>query len=228
MWEYFSEGKFLSDIKFYLLVFLLFLGVITWRSCKDRRDSIPNIEYKAPEKTWVDEKKKTHSEITSVPVSSKILESLVDSLISENKKLRNATSLIQVSTKIDTVFKERIVWRDTTTGDFELSKKDDWIDVVAKGNIKSGEGEIRVGITDTISVVTKTKKHLFKPNETIIDFSTANPYNKTQAMRSFTIPERKSIVSIGPTASYSWNGTKWSPSIGIGVTYNLFSIKTRK
>lgn len=230
MWSYFSEGKFLGDIKFYILIFFLFLGVTTWKSCKDRSkiDSLPNTEYKKPEKTYVDEKGKVHSEITSTPVSTKILESLVDSLISENKRLKNTVSFVQTTTKIDTVFKERIIWKDTTKGEFEISKKDNWIDVVARGNIKTGEGEIMVKTYDTISVVTRTKKHLFKPDETVIDFSTSSPYQKVDKMRSYNVPERKSIFTLGPSLSYVYTGKEWKPGIGISLTYNLFSIKTRK
>lgn len=229
MWKYLNEGRFLGDIKFYIVVCLLFLGITIWKGCKEKSkiDSLPNIEYKKPEKTYVDEKGKTHSEITSTPVSTKILESLVDSLISENKRLKNTVSLVQVTTKIDTVFKERIVWKDSTKGEFEISKKDQWIDMVAKGNTKSGEGEIKIRITDTISVVTRTKKHLFKPNETIIDFSTANPYNRTQTMRSFIVPQSRNVITFGPMVGIGYSD-KIRPFIGVGAVFNVISIKTRR
>lgn len=230
MRAYFSEGKFLGDIRFWFIILILFLGIVTWKSCNKphKVDSIPNLEYKEPEKTYVDEHAKEHNQQTTESVTTQVLDRLVDSLISENKNLKKAISLVQASTRIDTVFREKIRWIDTISGEFEIAKKDQWIDLSAKGNIKTGEGSISIKTWDTLSVVMRRKNNLFKPDEIIADVSFSSPYNQVDKMRSYSVSERKSILVIGPQASFGWDGNKWRPSVGIGVTYNLFSIKTRK
>jgi len=226
MWSYFRDGRFLGDIRFYLAIFIIFLIIVIWKNKKT--DSLPDLKYKIPEKTYVDEKGVVHNQQTTESVTTNVLDRLVDSLISENRNLRNSISLLQVTVKTDTIFRERIKWLDTTSGEFEIAKRDEWVDITAKGNIKTGEGTISLKTQDTISVVTRRKNNLFKADETIIDFSTASPYNKTQYMRSFSLKERKSIITIGPSVSYIYTGKEWKPGVGVSMVYNLFSIKTRK
>lgn len=220
----------LKDVRTYLILGLIIVGGVYCRSCNQKVElgQLPNINYKLPDKVYTDEKGVQHAQQTTQPTTTDVLASLVDSLISENKNLKNAQSLVQVSTRIDTVFVEKIKWKDSTAGDFVIQKKDDYINLLIEGNIKSNDSKISLEINDTISVVTTAKKHLFKPDETSIDISMKNPYNKVQQMRSYSVPEKKSLLVIGPSAGILWDGSKWRPSVGVAVTYNLFSIKTRK
>jgi len=220
----------LKDVRTYLILGLIIVGAVYYRSCNQKAEigQIPNINYKLPDKVYTDEKGVQHAQQTTQPTTTDVLSSLVDSLISENKNLRNAQSLVQVSTRIDTVFVEKIKWKDSTAGDFTITKNDEWIKLAVEGNIKSGESKISLETNDTISMVTTTKKHLFKPDETSMDVSLKSPYNKVQQMRSYSIPEKKSLLVVGPSAGVLWDGSKWRPSVGVAVTYNLFSIKTRK
>ena len=222
--------ELVKNIWFWLILALIAISIVVWRGCDQREEinQMPNLEYKTPEKTWEDEKGKVHSQITAENVTTSILDRVVDSLISENRNLRKAVSLTQVTVRVDTFWKEKIKWKDETQNEFEVTKKDDWIDLSVTGNLKTGESKISLKTMDTFSIVRRRKTHLFKPDETIIDFSSSSPYNNVQQMRSYSIPEKRVIVSFGPQAGVTYRNGKIEPYIGIGATLNIWGIKTRK
>lgn len=228
LWEYFRDGKFISDLKFWVTMALIVFGFLWYKSCNEKIElgQKPDVSYKLPDKVYTDEKGVQHAQQTTQVTTTSVLNSLVDSLISENRNLKNAISLVQVSTKIDTVFIQKIKWIDSTSGDFQISKKDEWIDLSVEGNIKSGESSIRLQTNDTISVVTTQKKHLFKPDETLIDISLRSPYHKIGQMRSISVEDKRSVLVLGPQVGYNpFNG---KVTYGVGVTLNLLSLKLRK
>jgi hypothetical protein len=220
--------------EFWIILVILLAVIIFISTCnptKPASSSDGTIATIKPVKKYIDKQGVEHAVIPTNVVSVAIMEYRLDSL----RRALKASQLNQVTTvtaRVDTVFKDRIITRNDETGDFEVEYKDSYVTAKTKGNNKTNKANIELSMTDTITYVDYTKKHLFKANERIIDISNKNPYNKITHGSSITLKEPKAIVTFGPYVGYGVsfpNGKpQLAPSIGIAATVNLFSIKTRK
>lgn len=230
MLKFFTSGAFLKSITFWLIVGAIIFLIIWQRSCNQKNDLqiIPNTEYKKPEKVYQDEKGNQHQQQTSLEASTKVIDKLVDSLLSENKNLNKALLLVQQTTHIDTIFQEKIIYKDSLGEEFEIVKKDKDIDLTVTGNLRTNESKISLKIHDTLSMVMSQKKRFLRSDQTLVDISHSNSYLKGDQMRSFVVPQQKVVIAIGPTGGVGWTGTKIVSFVGIGATLNIIPIKTRK
>lgn len=125
------------------------------------------------------------------------------------KKNARAGAVFSQTTKFDTVV---IVKRDTVDGAFEYSNqiKNNWVDLQVK--IKDDSLQTFLQTRDSLSVsFQKVKQGFLKPKKSVVIVSNANPYVKTDGLRSFEVPQKKSNLKF-------WFGV----GIGAGAGYLLF------
>lgn len=221
--DFFINGTFLKSIPFWVVLGLVLVAVWYFRSKPAPTPQIIDTNFKPPVETYKDEKGSTHSVVPSITVTEKTLETLVDSLLSENKRLKNAQSLTQVTQTTDTVFITKILWKDSTKSDFEITHEDNYIYLKATGNVNTQEANISLESKDTLSFAVLKKKHLFKRDEIVVDVSNKSPYNKVQQGRSFTLQEKKPLISFGIMAGYDPFQGKFT--YGVGAVLPVFTIK---
>jgi hypothetical protein len=139
--------------------------------------------------------------------------SYTQSVFTDTTKPRNIQSITTLRTINKGVIHPRIdtAYLLDSISTYKFSYQDDWMKL---------NGEI--GKTATIGylfkdsiVLTTYKKHF----QTYVSGYSFNP--NVQLSGITTIKVRQPRFSIGPSLNYSWNGTKFSPSIGISLQYSL-------
>lgn len=158
--------------------------------------------------------------------------------LTDNPKIKHVTTVKEVKTVInDTVIVEvpkvvPLVVEDLDKeGTISLDKlvtgklgeyKDDWIELEVwyDGLFYSFPYTVK----DSITIISSTKKKLFKPNELTVSAISHNPNSKVKTLSEMTLKERSKkyglsvFGGVGLTRSF-----KFEPVIGIGLTRRLIS-----
>lgn len=212
------------------LIILIFV-VIHYNSCKPGSIAITSDPAKLqPVETYKDKSGITHAVIPTNVVSKAIMEYRLDSL-RRALKASYINQLTTIASQVDTVFKDRYIVKNDTTGEFSVSFSDPYLESTTTGNIKTGKADIKVRLIDTITYVDYTKKRFLRANLRNIDISNKNPYNKIVAGSNITLKQPKVIVAIGPSFSYGLAFTPGKPTfvpmVGISATLNVINFKAK-
>lgn len=179
-----------------------------------------------PTENYRDKYDNLRSEIKVQEVESKKqFKQLTDSF---KQLLKGRPSIKEVTQYVSIIDTEFVNLPVTMKGDsiFSVIKQDEYIMVSAQGNINTGIGEINLVSIDSITYINYEKKKFLKSNEHTINLSNKNPYNTIISGNSIQYREPKAILVFGPTFVYNPFNNRFSG--GIGISYNLFSIKTRR
>lgn len=104
----------------------------------------------------------------------------------------------------------------------KIEKHDGWLS--AQAEIRNDSAILKIGIKDTITRTQIYKRHLFKPDEHYILLRSSSPYSIIQEGFSFTIKEKQTVLTIGPSINYS----PFVNRISFGISVQLPILKIKK
>jgi len=214
--------EYWASMLLYLALLLLFVISIEVKTCKTYIKPV-SLQLQAPIKQFKDPSGAQHSIVNLQETTS--MQNIIDSL-KLALKAKKVQTVIRTVVQIDTVFQNLPVYIDTTTGEISTDKHDDYIDITVAINLKNKMSSIGLVSIDTLTQVIEKKKHWFKANELFIENINKNPYNHIVAGNAITLKEPKVLFTVGPALIY--NPFTSRVDLGIGITYNLFSIKAKK
>jgi hypothetical protein len=183
-------------------------------------------------RTWQDEAGRWRAEATTATVSKKDLQEFF-SMESEqirkdfDTKLKNVTGYLRssmqttgtVAMKADSgtkVIIQNLNGSDTAV--FHYTDIWSHFDAI----LHNSQLQLSYRVHDSIAFVSSIKRNgLFGPTHTVLNGISYNPNTKISGITGIDIkvPDRK--FGIGPYIGYGWNGSSWSPSVGISVHYSL-------
>lgn len=136
--------------------------------------------------------------------------------------------VIETVTVIDTEYEVKKFYIDSTTGDIYVQDSNKDSKLSFAGNSKTGSGKFRLYLTpDTASYVTTIKKRLLRSSEMNVNIYHTNSLFAPVMGSAYTAKVPKTIACIGPVAGIAWNG-KAFPFVGIGITFNVIGIKSKR
>lgn len=210
--------------KVLIVAFLMFCGVAAH---KVYLEMLP-VEHSAtlalkPTDTYYDHSGDKHTTITSQPISKAEMKRLTDSI---RRDIKGKPQIKEVAVYVPVVDTE---WRDLPVvihGDtIQISKVDSYVDAKATVYTELKRGVISLKMRDTLTQVTTFKRHLFTPSTYTVDIKNKSPYTKIVAGSSAVVKENRTLLVIGPSVVY--NPFTQKMQYGIGVTFNVFSIKSK-
>lgn len=208
-----------------VLIVLLILGIFI---AYHRRG--PALNHKSSNKAVLEELRQIRdenfnllSEIRLKEVKIEEQESLLDSIRNTvpkplRPKISQIKSVEKFTLSTDTSLKLSIV-HDST---IKIEKHDPWLSAFAE--IHNDSASLTIGIKDTITRTEIYKRHLFKPDEHYILLRSSSPYSSIQEGFSFTIKEKKTVLTIGPSINYS----PFVNRISFGISVQLPILKIKK
>lgn len=177
-----------------------------------------------PTKQNIDKNGTTHNVIGIKELTQEELNHITDSIRKSIKGQPQIKEVIVYVPVIDTS------WRDipiVIKGDtIEVSKIDSYVTAKAVINTKTKTGDIELSLKDTVTIVRTFKRHFLKANEQTIDITNKNPYVSIPFGASIIAKEPKPIIVIGPSIVYNPLNNQFQ--YGIGMTFNVLSIKSKK
>lgn len=218
MKEYFINGTWLKDIRFWAVVIILALLIWYFKSCNNKAEPI-KMDFNKTE--YID----SHAKLPVVEVTKEQMKHIRDSIARTIKgEVRYIT---QTVIKVDTVFVDQVVRIDSTKKTFFTEKKDNYLTLSVEGNWETKKAKVGLTLVDTLThVVTKERKFL-KSNELNIYIQHKNPYMTSVSGRSFTLKERKTLLSFGLVGAYGISNKGLVPFVGLGVTLPIINIYTK-
>lgn len=157
--------------------------------------------------------------------------------LTDNPKIKHVTTVKEIKTVIkDTVRIEipnvvPILVEDLDTDGEALGQvttgllgnyKDEWIDLEVwyDGMFYSFPHTV----TDSVTIISSTKKQLFKPNELTVSAISHNPNSQVRTLSELTIKERSKKYGISVFGGVGLTRQfKFEPVIGVGLTRRLIS-----
>lgn len=198
-----------------LLFALIVMGYSNWSKLKynynQQSDLIVGIQDSI--KYYKDKDGKNSAEIALLEGSKENLLKIIGKSEEKLTKLLNkgasSGTVFTQTTKFDTIV---TIQRDTVNGVIEYSNsiKNNWIDLQVK--VKDDSLQTYLQTRDSLTVsFQRVRQGFFKPRKSVVIVSNANPYVKTESIKAFDIPYKKS-------------NTKFWLGIGLGTItgYLLF------
>lgn len=210
-----------------IIVVLLFLFLT--KGC--RKD--PNVQVVQPtlQKTTqkTDKKGNAYTEVKGTLYTEAQMKSITDSIkkVLGKGKVQTVT---QTVTRIDTMLKQDTLYVDNETGEIYVADSNKNVQLSYRGNYKTKTGNFHMVLTpDTATGITTIKKHLFKANELTLNQYHTNSLFIPSEGYVYTAKIPKVLGAIGPTlgAAYCSDG-KLHGFAGVGITFNLIGIRSRK
>lgn len=170
-----------------------------------------------------------YSQVTGNIVTPEQMKQIVDSLAKALKvKPGNITNVTNLTTIIDTYSTTtNTVYIDTLTHTFgdSISTKDYFLSYY--GNYAKRTGSFHLQLSpDTATYVGVTTKRLLRPDKYELKIYHTNKLFEPREGYSYTSSVPKTIAVLGPFLGLGYNG-KIIPVVGIGVTFNIYSIKVK-
>jgi len=223
-----QKDKILSIIEKCLIVAFLVLLGITVHKIYERYNNKSNISSNiinvTPTTNYKDKDNTTHNVIVTREISQIELDYITDSIRRSIKGNVQIKEIVKVVPQIDTV------WRDlpiVIKGDtIEISKVDSYVSAKAIIDLQTKQGDISLSLTDTLTEARTFKNRLLRANIETIDITNTNPYVNVNAGTSILSKEPKSLLVFGPTIVY--NPFTQKMQYGIGATFNILSLKSKK
>ena len=212
-------------------IIVILFSVIIFKNCRVKKLEIQQaIEpILAPVQQKIDKKGNQYVEIKEELFTKAQVKHISDSLI-KVYKVSKIDGVVKQVQHIDTFSREILVFIDTGTHEIRAVDSNRYIINVFKGNTKTNTGQFHLTLTpDTLSYIDAVKTHFFKPNEHNIIISHSSPYIKTTNASAYKYKEPKVQFCIGPSAGvqYSPIDGKFHGYLGLGITLNLISIKSK-
>lgn len=177
----------------------------------------------------IDKKGTEYSEIKQTLYTQNEVNHMTDSL----RKILRASKITGVTTEISNlngqITTHNTITHDTIYQTISDTSKNKFLTLTYFGDLKNQIGKFTFEfVPDTATYVSSFKKHWFKPTDYSINIYHTNNYFKEAVIAgsSYTYKEPKILFTFGPTIGYDFINKK--SILGIGLTYNLISIKKRK
>lgn len=103
-----------------------------------------------------------------------------------------------------------------------------WVNQWEEGKIVASRDSIfrEIRIKNDYEITIGDRKNpWFKPKQSTVSIRNLNPNTLTQELRSVTIQERPKRLSLGLQVGYGLNSSGISPYVGVGLNYNVLSLK---
>lgn len=214
--------KLIKTIWFWAALIGVVLLTIWYRQRKPDPPTLIPLDYK-PTEEYTDKDGVKHQTILTVEVPKEVMKQIIDSLARNLKNVQTITQIVRVT---DTVFRDVPVVTDTATGDFHITKEDQYLRLKVQGNFKSNTSDIDLEMRDSLTVAITREKRFLRSDVLRTDVSSTSPYTKALAGRSFTLQDKKTYLSLGLTAGYGYNLKQgFAPFIGVGVTFPIINIR---
>lgn len=119
----------------------------------------------------------------------------------------------KVTPKIDTVYLA------DSSREYKFRYNDRWLDL---DGIIGKESLINYRFSDSIVLTTYRKKTGFLRKATYLDGYSLNPNVRITGLTGVRVSNNKQQrFGIGPYVGYGWNGSSWSPNVGISFHYSF-------
>lgn len=165
-----------------------------------------------------------HTVIKVRELTPKEMKVITDSLRKTVKGKPQIREVIEFVSVTDTVWRNlpAIINGDTVT----VEKIDSYVTAKATINTRLKEGTIELSLRDTLNQKRTFKNRFLRANTQTVDMTNKNSYVKIVAGSAIVLKEPKPVITFGPTVSI--NPITGKVQWGIGATFNVLSIKTRK
>jgi hypothetical protein len=177
-----------------------------------------------PTKSYTDNKGTTFTQVVTRDLTQKEMNQITDSIRKSIKGHPEIKEVVKYVPYIDTTFKNVPVTQvgDTVT----LTKIDDYVYIVSKADLKTKLGTIDLKLKDTVTVVIGVHKRLLRANQDTVTIMHKSPYINIDMGKALIVKEPKVLLSLGPSIVY--NPFTQKMQYGLGVTFNLVSIKSKR
>jgi len=163
--------------------------------------------------------------------TQKDINNLTDSIKKIWKVKGKTQSFLQYVGSVDTILKPVPFYINDTAHSIFAKDSSRYYEVTFTGNSKTKYGNFYLHLTnDTLSALTIKKNYLFKSSVYTTFLKHSNQLVNTTVGESYTIKVPKERFVIGPSlgVQYIPSTGKFMPFIGLGITYNLIAIKSKK
>lgn len=209
--------------KVLLVAFFVFCGAALQKTFQHEESTYTNTLQVQPTTKYTTNGQ-VHNVVEVRELTKEEMRHLTDSLRSTIKGKPEIKEVIKLVTTIDTEFIELpvIQYGDTAM----VEKNDNYVAAKAIINLKTNKGSISLYLTDTLTQVRTFRKRFLRANKSTIDIINTNPYVEVAAGTAVVVKEPKVLFVVGPSVIYNpFSGTI---QYGIGVTFNMLSIKSCK
>lgn len=209
---------------------IILLGVLLLtRGCHKDDNVITVLPVLRPTTQKVDNNGNTYTEIKGTIYTQAQMKAITDSIQKALGKGK-VTQVTQTVTRIDTFLKQDTMYVDPATGYIYVADSQKDVQLSYTGNWKLDTGSFHMKLTpDTATSVTTIKKHLLRADElTLNEYHTNSLFIPSEGY-VYTAKVPKVIAVVGPVVGGGITSSgKWEAFAGLGLTFNLFSIKSRK
>lgn len=176
--------------------------------------------------TFRDKYNKLRADIAVTEIENKQrFEQITDSFKKLLNKRSTINSVTTATTQTKIVYRDVPVYVDSISG-CSVQKGDEYVNLIVSTNHESKTSSIELQLWDTLTYIDYYKKRFLASDIRTINLSNSNPYVQTTAGSSVSLKQPKSLLVVGPSVIYSPFDNK--VHVGVGVVFNVFSIKTRK
>lgn len=230
--------KYITPKDFTYIAIIVIIIIIFMQGCFNKD---PNLNFQSYDDTIKVYKNKYNEEVAitqsltftnfkqleGLKIRDKSISELVTTVNRYKKDLKNATGLvvIKTQTKIDTVFKTKIITIDST-GHPVYGFEDSNIWYSIKGKVGYNTTKIELGVNNEyIVILTKKRVSLFS-YQPVVELINKNPFSNVADLKSIQIQNKMKSkggigISIGYGISYDF---KPRPYIGISYNYNILNL----
>jgi hypothetical protein len=151
-------------------------------------------------------------------VYGELLDSVSNRLNSKPNDVQAVTTAGTIATGSIRPTIDTVLLSDSTAG-YRFNYKDKWLSL---DGIISKEPVINYMFSDSVVFTSYRRKTGFLRKDTYIDGYSLNPNVRITGITGIRVSNpRKDRFSVGPYIGYGWNGSTWSPSIGISLQYSV-------
>lgn len=215
-------------IRIFILIIMFLCTFIALRKIFfEKKDSTPIATELKPVDSYKDKYDNLRADIRVQEIEDeKEFKRVTDSF---KKVLRGRTRISSVTTtasKADTYFVNVPIYIDTSDSTYYFIKEDNYISIYGNVDITNRRTDISYKSWDTTTFIIYDRKRFLKSDIRTVNISNKNPYNTITHGNSVELKQQKSIFTVGPMVGYDVINNR--VSAGVGIMFNVFSIKTRK
>jgi len=219
-------------------ILITILAILTFRFCQKEKQYSKDLEEllllnQQQEVMLIDADENIHASNVAIVEANGKIKKLLDTI--KHIKDPKVITKVRTVTKLDTVFVPFETFKEKEIdGKLYIKvpqaflKIDKWYTI--KGTVKNnGVFFDSMSYRNDFYIATGTQDHgsfiknVFKPNRTIVTIKDNNPYTVTKTLQQTIVNTAKNRWHLGPNASLFYNGEKFVPTVGLGVTYSLLS-----
>lgn len=195
-----------------LLSVLLFLAVLRGLSLQEGNRSLEAVivHQKDSVRLWKDKYDKNHAEINILQLDRDTFKDLYAQEVAKSfdVKPKQLESVTTITTKTEKVVAVPLV-------DNKFSFREPWIQL--NGSVSGTTLHLNYQHTDSITLITKHKRRIFKPDLYTVHAISHNPATSFTQLDRVEIRERPKRFGIGAGVYYTPAGLQ----IGLGIQYNI-------